>query len=113
MALKTNLNKVSMKPHPKFDGVKIGYVVTKEIHPELSIILLEVSPGVEIPNHTHEKEIDSILILQGEAETFINNEWTPVKEGDIIVIGSKELHGLRAKGEVPLKAYIIHAPALW
>lgn len=111
MALKINLNEVQFEPHPKFNGVNVGYVVTKERHPELSIIILELASGVEIPTHTHEKEIDSIFIIEGEGEMYINDSWQPVKKGDIIVIGSKELHGLKAK--TPLKSYVIHAPALW
>ncbi|MCX7914594.1 MAG: cupin domain-containing protein, partial [Thermodesulfovibrionales bacterium] len=86
---------------------------TKERHPELSIIVLEVAPSIEIPLHTHEKEIDSIFILEGEGEMFINNEWITVRKGDIIVVGSNELHGLKTKGNSPLKSYVIHAPALW
>jgi len=111
MALKINLNEVKMQPHPKFNGVNVGYVVTKEKHPELSIIILELASGVEIPLHTHDKEIDSIFIIEGEGEMHMNDSWQPVKKHDIIAIGSKELHGLKAK--TPLKCYVIHAPALW
>ena len=46
MAFVINLDNLEMKPHPKFKGVKIGYVLTKEKHPELSITVLEVLPGV-------------------------------------------------------------------
>ncbi|MEN2994289.1 MAG: cupin domain-containing protein [Thermodesulfovibrio sp.] len=111
MALKVNLNEIQMKDHPKFEGVKIGYVVTKEIHPELSIIILDVASGVEIPLHTHEKEVDSIFILEGKGEMYIGDSWQEVKKGDIIAVASKELHGLKAKEN--LKCYVVHAPALW
>lgn len=113
MAFKINLKEVNMQPHPKFEGVKVGYVSTKERHPELSIIILELVPGIQIPLHTHEREIDSILILEGEGEMFLNNEWIRVKAGDIIVVGANELHGLKSTGEIPFKSYVIHAPALW
>lgn len=113
MALKINLQEVNMQPHPKFEGVNVGYVSTKERHPELSIIILELVPGIQIPTHTHEREIDSIFILQGEGEMFLNNEWIKIKAGDIIVVGANELHGLKSTGEIPLKSYVIHAPALW
>ncbi|WP_353684169.1 cupin domain-containing protein [Thermodesulfovibrio sp. 3907-1M] len=111
MALKINLSEVQMNPHPKFSGVKVGYVVTKDRYPELSIIILELDSGVEIPLHTHEKEVDSIFIIEGEGDMYINNDWQPVKKGDIIAIGSRELHGLKAK--TLLKCYVVHAPALW
>ena len=113
MAFVVNLNNLEMKPHPKFKGVKIGYILTKEKHPELSITVLEVLPGVEIPLHTHEKEVDTIFILEGSAEVFLGESWKGVKEGDVIVISPKEVHGVKAVGERSLKCYIVHAPALW
>ncbi|HQA03645.1 MAG TPA: cupin domain-containing protein [Thermodesulfovibrio thiophilus] len=113
MAVKISLNELPMQPHQKFSGVKVGYVITKEKHPELSIIIMELDPGVEIPLHTREKEVDSIFIVEGEGEIYIENNWQIVKKGDIIAIGAKELHGLKAKGQTPLKCYVVHAPALW
>ncbi len=112
MSFKINLNDVKMENHPKFDGVKIGFIVTKKQHPELSITILEIAPNIQIPLHTHEKEIDSIFILEGEGEIFMNNEWISAKAGDIIVVGNKELHGLKAMRNT-LRCYVIHAPALW
>lgn len=113
MAFKVNLEELEMKPHPKFEGVKIGFLLTKEKHPELSITILEVLPGIEIPVHVHEKEVDVIFILEGEAEVFINNTWQRAKRGDIIVVSPGEEHGVKALGEKVLKCYIVHAPALW
>jgi len=113
MAWVINLKDLEMKPHPKFEGVKIGYILTKEKHPELSITVLEILPGAEIPLHTHKKEVDTIFILEGSAEVFLNETWRRVKEGDVIIISPKEVHGVKAVGEKPLKCYIVHAPALW
>ena len=113
MAWVVNLENLEMKPHPKFEGVKIGYILTKEKHSELSITVLEILSGVEIPLHTHEKEVDTIFILEGSAEVFLNETWRRVKEGGVIIISPKEVHGIKAIGEKPLKCYIVHAPALW
>lgn len=113
MALKISLEEIQMKPHPKFEGVKTAFIATKEKYPELSIIILEIAPGVQIPLHTHENEIDSILVLDGEGEMHINNSWQKVKAGDVIVVDKTELHGLKATGHTPIRCYVVHAPALW
>ncbi len=113
MAFMINLKDLEMKSHPKFEGVKIGYILTKEKHPELSITVLEISPGVEIPIHTHTREVDTIFILEGTAEVFLNETWQKAEAGDVIVVSPGEEHGVRATGEKPLKCYIVHAPALW
>ena len=99
MAWVVNLKDLEMKPHPKFDGVKIGYILTKEKHSELSITVLEILSGVEIPLHTHEKEVDTIFVLEGSGEVFLNETWRRVKEGDVIIISPKEVHGVKAVGK--------------
>jgi quercetin dioxygenase-like cupin family protein len=113
MAFIINLKNLEMKAHPKFEGVKIGYILTKEKHPELSITVLEISPGAEIPLHTHEKEVDTIFVLEGTAKIYIEDTWKMVKKGDVIVISPKEVHGVKTLGKKPFKCYIVHAPALW
>ncbi|WP_038055536.1 cupin domain-containing protein [Thermodesulfobacterium hydrogeniphilum] len=113
MGFLINLKEVEMKDHPKFKGVKIGFIVTKEKQPELSITVLEIQPGVEISVHTHEKEVDTIFVLEGEGEIYLNKEWQELKKEDIIVVSPKEEHGVRVKGNKPMKCYIVHAPALW
>ena len=113
MAILVNLNEIKMTPHPKFEGVDIAFIVTKEKQKELSITVINIKPGVEIPIHTHEKEVDNILVLEGEGEIFVNGKWQDLKKGDIIVVPPGEEHGVKAKGEKGLLCYIVHAPALW
>lgn len=113
MGLKINIEEVEMKEHPKTKGVKIGFIVTKEKCREASIIVLEVTPGVEIPIHTHEKEVDTVYVIQGEGEIFINGKWEKIGSGDIMVMFPGEEHGLRCKGDKIMRCFIVHAPALW
>jgi len=108
-----NLEQVEMKPHPKFKGVKIGFITTKEKTPELSITLLEIEKEVVIPVHIHEKEVDTIFILEGEGALFLEDKEYKVKKGDIVVIQAGKKHGIKNIGNTPLKCYIVHAPALW
>ncbi|MEZ0343525.1 MAG: cupin domain-containing protein [Caldimicrobium sp.] len=111
--MKINLFEVERKPHPKFEGVKIGFITTKDNTKEISITVLEIAEGIEIPSHTHEKEVDSIFVLEGEGELFYNDKWYPLKKGDVVVIKPGEVHGVRNTGKQPLICYIVHAPALW
>lgn len=108
-----NLSEVEMKPHPKFEGVKIGFITTKEKTPELSITLLKIEPGVEIPAHTHEREVDCIFVLEGEGELYLKGNLKPLKRGDIVVVKAGEVHGVKNTGAEALICYIVHAPALW
>ncbi|MFN3567298.1 MAG: cupin domain-containing protein [Caldimicrobium sp.] len=111
--MKINLKELNMKPHPKFQGVKIAFILTKEKTQALSITMLEIEPGIEIPIHSHEKEVDSILVLKGEGEIYIEDKKSSLKEGDCVVIFPGMKHGVKNTGTNPLICYIVHAPALW
>ncbi|MFN3504947.1 MAG: cupin domain-containing protein [Caldimicrobium sp.] len=111
--MKINLKKLDMQPHPKFPGVRIAFILTKEKSQELSITVLEIEPGIEIPVHSHEKEVDSILVLKGEGALYIEGNSYPLKEGDCVVISPGMKHGVKNTGSIPLYCYIVHAPALW
>ncbi|MFN4196649.1 MAG: cupin domain-containing protein [Caldimicrobium sp.] len=111
--MKINLNELELKPHPKFQGVKIAYILTKEKTQALSITVLEIKPGIEIPVHSHEKEVDTILVLKGEGEIYIEGKKAPLKEGDCVAILPGMKHGVKNTGAKPLFCYIVHAPALW
>ncbi len=108
-----NLSEIELKPHPKYLGVKIGFITTKDRTPELSISLLKVDPGIEIPVHIHEREVDTILVLEGEGELYFEDNLRPIKKGDVVVVKPGERHGVKNTGSLPLVCYIVHAPALW
>lgn len=108
-----NIRDLKMEPHPKFHGVKIAFLLTREKHPELSITVLEIEPGIEIPLHKHAREVDNILILEGEGEIYLEGKWQRAKSGDVVVISPGVSHAVKNTGLSPLKCYIVHAPALW
>ncbi len=112
MPLKVNLSELEFKPHPKIPGIRIGYILSKEQRSELSLILLELEPGVEVPIHTHDRQVDSILVLEGTGEIYLEEGWQEVKPFDVIVIEPGVDHALRAK-ERGLRCYIAHGPAFW
>jgi quercetin dioxygenase-like cupin family protein len=107
-----NLSQIEFKPHPKIPGVRIGYILLKEESPTLSLIVLELSPKVEVPIHMHDVQVDSIFVLEGRGEVYLNGEWKEVKAGDVVVILPGEEHALRAKEE-GIRCYIAHGPAFW
>ena len=104
---------IKFQPHPKFDGVKIAILIDKEKDPRLSVSMLSIEPGVEIPIHTHDTQADSIYVLEGKGEAFINGKWQEISSGDYIMVPPQEEHGVRNTGSAPLKLFIVHAPPLF
>lgn len=84
---------MKLGPHPKFEGVGFALLINREKDPRLSVSMLEIKPGVEIPIHTHETQADSIYVL--------------------ILIPPGEEHGVKNSGDEPLRLFIVHAPPLF
>ncbi len=104
---------IAFGPHPKFQGVGFALLIDSQKDPRLSVSMLSIEPGVEIPIHTHETQADSIYVLSGEGEAYFNGEWQPLREGDYLLIPPGEEHGVRNTGSEPLKLFIVHSPPLF
>ncbi|WP_052812699.1 cupin domain-containing protein [Desulfonatronum thioautotrophicum] len=98
--------------HPKFAGVRIAVLVRGTDSDRVSVSQLEIAPGVEVPIHTHDPQLDSIFVLSGEAEVYINGEWVTVGPEDYLLAPSGVEHGVRNSGQVPLRLFIHHSPPL-
>lgn len=61
-----------------------------------------LNPGVSIGVHTHENEMETMVILKGKALHTINGEEQYLEEGDIIAAQPGDSHGIAQMGEEPL-----------
>lgn len=98
--------------HPKFDGVKIAVFVTGKDTETASVCQLIIEPGIAIPVHTHEPQVDSIFIVSGQGEGFVNGNWQKIQAGDYLFVPSQVEHGIRNSGGEPLVLLVHHSPPL-
>jgi len=98
--------------HPKFIGVRIAVLVRGVDSDHVSVSQLEIAPGVEVPIHTHDPQLDSIFVLSGEAEVYINGEWRKVGPEDYLLAPSGVEHAVRNTGQAALRLFIHHSPPL-
>lgn len=61
-----------------------------------------LQPGVSIGRHTHEGEMESMVILSGQATHIINGETQLLAAGDIIVAQPGDTHQIACRGQEPL-----------
>ncbi len=113
MAIFFKEREIEFKDHPKFAGVKIAILVSSKDTDRASISLLCLHPGVEIPIHTHDPQVDSIYVLSGEGEAYVNGSWQKIEPGDYLFIPPQEEHGVKNTGEKELKLFIVHSPPLF
>lgn len=103
---------IDFTDHPRFAGVKIAVLVSGKDSDMVSVSVLKVSPGVEIPVHTHDPQLDSIFVLSGQGEAYVNGRWQAVEAGDHVFAPSGAEHGIRNTGNEVLKLFIHHSPPL-
>ncbi|NPA49102.1 MAG: cupin domain-containing protein [Thermodesulfobacteria bacterium] len=113
MAFFYRREEIKFSDHPKFEGVKWALLVDSKKSSQASVSMLHIEPGVEIPIHTHETQIDSIYVLEGEGEAYVNGRWEKIKAGDYIFVPAKEEHGVKNTGEKALRLFIVHSPPLF
>ena len=96
--------------HPDFDNVKAAFIVTGKESDLASVCLVEIAPGTETPVHTHEEQADSVFVVQGKGETYVNGNWQPIEPGDYLFIPAGGEHGTRNTGSGPLRLFVRHTP---
>ena len=92
--------------HPTFDNVKAAMFITGEESRTACVCMIEIAPGSETPIHIHEDQADSILVVQGRGESYINGKWQPIEPGDYILFPPKGEHGTRNTGTEPLRLFV-------
>lgn len=98
--------------HPTFDNVKAAIFITSKESNQACVCLIEIAPGSETPIHTHEAQADSIFVVQGKGETYVNGSWQPIEPGDYLYIPAQGEHGTRNTGTEPLRLFVHHSPPL-
>lgn len=101
------------KDHPKFDGVRISIQVAGKDSDKVGVSFLEIAPGVDVPVHVHQGEIDSIYVLSGQAEALINGDWQAIGTGDYLFVPAGEEHGVKNTGKAPLFLFVHHSPPIF
>ena len=104
--------KMIFTKHPAFDNVKAAMFITSQESNMACVCLIEIAPGSETPIHTHEEQADSIFVVQGKGETYVNGSWQPIEPGDYLYIPAQGKHGTRNTGTEPLRLFMHHSPPL-
>lgn len=92
--------------HPSYDNVKTAMIITGGETGTACVCMIEIAPGSETPRHVHEDQADSIFVVQGRGETYVNGSWQPIEPGDYLYVPAGGEHGTRNTGEEPLRLFI-------
>ena len=82
----TQIDNQAWEPHPLAKGVEIKPLVTKRDHDlNVSCILVKVPAGIEIPEHTHDEQVDILYPIRGKAEMVVEGAGKFSLEPGIVV----------------------------
>ena len=82
----------------------------------LQLTVMAIQPGHEIGLEAHDDHDQFLRIEEGEATVYMGasqdnlNTW-PAKDDDAIFVPAGTWHNLVNTGQMPLKLYLIYAPA--
>lgn len=112
MEICKTVDNISWRPHPVAEGVDIKPLATKSGDDlNVTCILLRIPPGKEIPEHTHEEQVDIVYPLQGEGEMYVDGAGTfPLKPGLVVIVPTGAKHGISNVTE-ELLIYDVFQPA--
>ena len=75
------------------------------------LVLMNLLPGEEIGEEVHDA-VDQILVfVEGNGETVIEGQSSPIKEGDLIFVNAGVKHNFINTGNDSLKLYTVYSPA--
>jgi len=103
---------MALAPHPKFAGVQWTLFITGKDTDTASVCQLDIPPGGGLPIHIHDPQVDSIFVVSGKGEAYVNGTWEPVEAGDYIFVPQTAKHGMKNTGTGSLRIFVHHSPPL-
>ncbi|WP_442193707.1 cupin domain-containing protein [Rhizobium leguminosarum] len=70
------------------------------------LIMSIVGPGVIVPLHSHEDR-ETMVMISGDADAYVDGEWISLSKGDHIDIGSQVPHAWRNVSNAPAEILLV------
>jgi mannose-6-phosphate isomerase-like protein (cupin superfamily) len=74
------------------------------------LVVMEIPPGGEIGEETHDHVEQTLFILNGEGVVELDGETKSIGPGDAVVVTPGTRHNFKNTGNVPLELYTVYAP---
>ena len=103
---------MTFAPHPKLANVRMATDITGKDTETVSVCMIDIAPNEGAPIHRHDSQVDSILVISGKGEAYVNGRWEPVEAGDNIFVPQTAEHGMKNTGDGYLKIFVHHSPPL-
>ncbi len=85
-------------------------VSSKKLYSDSLVTTFEIWVKKEVPLHKHAFHTEQVIVLEGEGNMRLGDEWKVIKPGDLIIIPQGTLHQVMVTSSIPLKVLSIQAP---
>ena len=100
-----------LKANPLPSGQKAQLIKIAEDN-TMTLNILRSTEGAELKQHIHKTHDETVYIIRGTAQMFINGKWVDLKPGSIHFNPMGKVHGLKQTGTEELVGLSIFTPAL-
>jgi mannose-6-phosphate isomerase-like protein (cupin superfamily) len=99
-------------PHRTYAGVYARSVINSGISADLEVKVIRITPGAQVPPHTHGRSAETFYVLSGEGAFNVGGDWVPCHEGCCAHAKPGTEHGAKNSGEADLLVLAIFTPPL-
>ncbi|MBK7568248.1 MAG: cupin domain-containing protein [Bacteroidetes bacterium] len=85
-------------------------VGSQKLYSDSLVSTFEIWVKKEVPLHKHEFHTEQVIVLEGEGNMRLGDEWKIIKPGDLIIIPVGTLHQVIVTSSIPLKVLSVQAP---
>ncbi|MBK7034965.1 MAG: cupin domain-containing protein [Bacteroidetes bacterium] len=85
-------------------------VSSQKLYSDSLVSTFEIWVKKEVPLHKHEFHTEQVIVLEGEGNMRLGDEWKIIKPGDLIIIPVGTLHQVIVTSSIPLKVLSVQAP---
>jgi quercetin dioxygenase-like cupin family protein len=98
--------------HPRFAGAALRPLITTAQNQGMTVSLVRLMPGCELPLHSHPNSTETFYILSGVAFCRVADQAREMRSGDMGYAPPGVAHQVHNLGSEPVEALSIFNPPL-
>lgn len=100
-----------LKENPLPAGKKVQMIKIAE-DDTITFFIIRITGDVEIKPHIHKTHDETVYIIKGTTQMFINDKWVDLKPGSVHFNPMGKVHALKHTGTEPAVGISIFTPAM-
>jgi len=100
-----------LKANPLKADEKIQFITIAQ-DDTISLLVVRLTEGFGVNRHIHKTHDETIYVIKGTAQLYINDKWVDIKPGSLHFNPMGNVHTIKNTGNEPLVVISIFTPAM-